>query len=143
MEGISAFRSDNDFEDCPPRAEALIHSLRAFGYDLSMAIADLIDNSIFAGASNIWIDYSWNDGDPWVRILDDGTGMEEERLVEAMRLGSMSPLEDRAPEDLGRFGLGLKTSSFSQCKLVTVYSKTTDGSEARSSVWWAVFSATK
>ena len=118
------------FQDCPPRADALIHSLRAFGYDLSMAIADLIDNSIFAAASNIWVDYAWNDGNPWVRILDNGKGMNEEQLVEAMRLGSMSPLEDRAPEDLGRFGLGLKTASFSQCKLVTVYSKIVDGSEA-------------
>ena len=63
MKPASAFPSDSDFEDCPPRAGALIHSLRAFAYDLSMAIADLIDNSVFAGASNIWIDYSWNDGD--------------------------------------------------------------------------------
>ncbi|MFC1914571.1 ATP-binding protein [Chloroflexota bacterium] len=123
-------QNENNFEDCPPRAEALIHSLRAFGYDLAMAIADLIDNSIFAGASNIWVDYSWNDKDPWVRILDDGTGMAEERLVEAMRLGSMSPLENREPEDLGRFGLGLKTASFSQCKVITVYTKIADGSEA-------------
>lgn len=118
------------FEDCPPGADALIHSLRAFGYDISMAIADLIDNSIFAAASSICVDYAWNEGDPWVRILDDGKGMNEDQLVEAMRLGSMSPLEDRAPEDLGRFGLGLKTASFSQCKLVTVCSKTAEGAEA-------------
>jgi len=84
MEQSNTFQ-DNNFEDCPPRAEALIHSLRAFGYDLSMAIANLIDNSIFAAASNIWNDYAWNDGDPWIRILDDGTGMTEERLVEAFR----------------------------------------------------------
>ena len=130
MDRRKLWQDEKNFEDCPPRAEALIHSLRAFGYDLSMAISDLIDNSIFAGASNIWVDYAWNGGDPWVRIMDDGKGMKEERLFEAMRLGSMSPLEDRAPEDLGRFGLGLKTASFSQCKLVTVYSKTANGSEA-------------
>ena len=121
---------ENNFEDCPPKAEAIIHSLRAFGYDIAMAIADLIDNSIFAGASNIWISYAWNNGDPWVRILDDGSGMSEDLLVEAMRLGSKSPLEERNPQDLGRFGLGLKTASFSQCKNVTVYSKTSNGNSA-------------
>ncbi|MFC1817483.1 ATP-binding protein [Thermodesulfobacteriota bacterium] len=105
----------------------MIHSMRAFGYDLGMAVADLIDNSIFAKASNVWVTYDWNDGDPWIRILDDGRGMTEGRLVEAMRLGSTSPLDERSPEDLGRFGLGLKTASFSQCKLVTVHTKTDDG----------------
>jgi len=118
---------DENYEICPPRADAMIHSLRAFGYDLGMAIADLIDNSIFASAKNIWIDYAWNEGNPWIRIMDDGTGMTEERLVEAMRLGSQSPLEDRDPKDLGRFGLGLKTASFSQCRLLTVCTKHSSG----------------
>ena len=119
-----------NFEDCPPKADAMIHSLRAFGYDLGMAVADLIDNSIFAEAANVWIQYDWNDGDPWIRIIDDGKGMSEERLVEAMTLGSTSPLEHRKPNDLGRFGLGLKTASFSQCKLVTVATRTSRGGEA-------------
>ena len=117
----------DNFEECPPRADAIIHSLRAFGYDLGMAIADLIDNSIFADANNIWVEYAWNEGNPWIRILDDGTGMTEERLVEAMRLGTKSPLEERDSKDLGRFGLGLKTASFSQCKLLTVITKTSEG----------------
>jgi hypothetical protein len=117
----------SNFEECPPRADAMIHSLRAFGYDLGMAIADLIDNSIFAGANNVWVEYAWNDGQPWIRITDDGTGMTEKRLVEGMRLGTQSPLEERNSKDLGRFGLGLKTASFSQCKLLTVITKTADG----------------
>jgi hypothetical protein len=121
---------DDNFEDCPPRADAIIHSLRAFGYDLGMAIADLIDNSISGGASNVWVTYSWNNGDPWVRILDDGSGMTKECLFEAMRLGTRSPLEKRDPSDLGRFGLGLKTASFSQSKVLTVFSKTADGTES-------------
>ena len=114
-------------ETCAPRPEAMMSSLRAFGYDLSMALADLIDNSIFAQAKKISIDYDWNDGAPWIRILDDGTGMTEERLREAMRLGSQSPLDERNEADLGRFGLGLKTASFSQCKLLTVHTKTEQG----------------
>lgn len=111
-------------KDCSPRPEAMISSMRAFGYDLSMAIADLIDNSIFAQSQKITINYDWNSGSPWFRILDDGTGMTESRLHEAMRLGSQSPLETRHEADLGRFGLGLKTASFSQCKLLTVCTKT-------------------
>lgn len=117
-------------ELCPPRPEALIYSLRAFGYDLSMAIADLIDNSIYAKASEIIIDYAWNDGNPWICIIDNGQGMSECDLKEAMRPGSSSPLDTRQVDDLGRFGLGLKTASFSQCSLLTVRSKTSNGSDS-------------
>jgi hypothetical protein len=66
---------NSKFESCPPNPEALIHSLRAFGYSLSMAIADLIDNSIFAKAGNIAVAFDWNNGQPWFRIADDGIGM--------------------------------------------------------------------
>jgi hypothetical protein len=118
---------DENFEPCPPRADAMIHSMRAFGYDLGMAVADLIDNSLFAGASEVKVSYSWNKGNPWVMIIDNGKGMSDKRLFEAMRLGSKSPLEDRDPKDLGRFGLGLKTASFSQCKLFSVLTKTANG----------------
>ena len=105
----------------------MISSLRAFGYDLSMAVADLIDNSIYAQAQMIEVTYDWNGGDPWFRILDDGNGMTAKRLHEAMRLGSQSPLEERHETDLGRFGLGLKTASFSQGELLTVHTKTKSG----------------
>ena len=113
-----------NFEDCPPRADALINSLRAFGYNLGMALADLIDNSIFAEAKKVIIDYEWNDGDPWIRIRDDGKGMTEEKLIQAMKVGSSSPNEVRDLKDLGRFGLGLKTASWSQCKYLLVRTKT-------------------
>ncbi len=115
------------YEKCPPRPEAMISSLRAFGYNLSMAIADLIDNSIYAEAKNIIIKYHWAGPDSWIYILDDGIGMTEERLKEAMILGSQSPVAERNPRDLGRFGLGLKTASFSQCNLLTVHTKTAGG----------------
>ncbi len=115
------------YEEVPPRADAMIASMRAIGYDLSMAIADLIDNSISADAKNVWVEYHWEGPDSWIRILDDGHGMTEDSLKEAMRLGSQSPDEERRPEDLGRFGLGLKTASFSQCKVLTVRTKTPEG----------------
>ena len=102
----------------------MIASLRAFGYDFAMAIADLIDNSIYANARNISVDYSWNDGAPWFRIVDDGSGMTEAVLKTAMRVGSKNPLEKRDKRDLGRFGLGLKTAAFSQGKVLSVRTKT-------------------
>jgi len=110
-------------EDIPPRAAVLAESLRAFGYDLGTAIADLVDNSISAGAKNVWLDFVWAGKDSSIAITDDGRGMSEDRLKDAMRLGSRHPGEVRAADDLGRFGLGLKTASFSQCRCLTVITK--------------------
>src|SRR5690606_16955045 len=106
-----------------PEASSMIETFRAIGYSIETAIADIIDNSITAGAKNIWIDYIWKDADTTLSILDDGLGMNNEQLIQAMRPGSRSPLEDRNKDDLGRFGLGLKTASFSQTRKFTVISK--------------------
>lgn len=116
-----------DYEYANPNAASLMQSLRAFGYDISTAIADLIDNSITAQANRVSIQFEWNDGTPWISIADNGYGMSERELFEAMKTGSKSPLENRAENDLGRFGLGLKTASLSQCKRLTVASKTKCG----------------
>ncbi len=117
-----------------PSAAAMIESLRAYGYSLNTAIADLIDNSISAGANNIWIHLHWNGGNSWISIADDGSGMDKATLVNAMRPGSNNPLDERSESDLGRFGLGLKTASFSQCRSLTVASKVT-GSELNLRRW--------
>jgi hypothetical protein len=105
-----------------PSPSALIESMRNLGYDLPSALADIIDNSITAEANQIHIDYGWNDGEPYVLIIDNGNGMSEEKLVEAMTPGK-GMLEKRELDDLGRFGLGLKTASWSQCKRMTAYTK--------------------
>jgi hypothetical protein len=110
-------------EPLPPRADSMIESLRSVGYDLETAVADVLDNSISAGARTIAIRFEWAGAESWVRIQDDGSGMTEDELREAMRLGGRSPLEERRPDDLGRFGLGLKTASFSQCRRLTVASR--------------------
>ena len=110
-------------EETPPEASAMINTFRAFGYNLKTAIADVIDNSISAKAENIWIDYKWDGADSWVTINDDGLGMNLDQLKLAMTPGSRDPKDDREEHDLGRFGLGLKTSSFSQCKRLTVATK--------------------
>lgn len=118
---------DQEWDIAAPRADALIESLRAFGYSPEAAVADLVDNSISAEAKNIWIDFHWAGADSTVRVADDGRGMTESSLITAMRPGSMSPLEQRLAKDLGRFGLGLKTASFSQAREVTVMSSTGPG----------------
>lgn len=112
-----------NYEIANPKPSALVESLRSVGYSLSAAIADIVDNSIAAGAQNVWIDFYWNGAASVITILDDGRGMAEAELVEAMRPGTANPLDDRHPNDLGRFGLGLKTASFSQCKNLSVWTK--------------------
>jgi len=111
------------FEEAAPSAPALLESLRAFGYSPESAIADLIDNSISAGAHQIDIDFTWDGPDSIVSIADDGRGMTVNVLKEAMRHGSQHPDLERSPDDLGRFGLGMKTASMSQCRRLSVASK--------------------
>ncbi len=106
-----------------PEASSMIETFRAIGYNIETAIADIIDNSISAAAKNIWIDFIWNGKDTTISIKDDGIGMNNKELIQALRPGSKNPLDDRNPKDLGRFGLGLKTASFSQCRQLTVLSK--------------------
>jgi hypothetical protein len=110
-------------EEAPPHAGSMIESFRSIGYSLSTAVADIIDNSISASCKNVWIDFQWKGPDSFLRITDDGNGMTETELVSAMRPGAKNPLEDRNEGDLGRFGLGLKTASFSQCRSLTVATK--------------------
>lgn len=107
-----------------PSAAALVESLRGLGYSPETALADLIDNSIAAQTANIEVNLDWNDGHPQVALLDDGDGMDRATLAEALRLGGTGPLLKRAASDLGRFGLGLKTASLSQCRQLAIISRT-------------------
>jgi hypothetical protein len=100
-----------------PSAARLTESLRDIGYDFPTALADLVDNSIAAEASRIDIVTEFNGTDSRVYIADDGRGMTEAELIEAMRFGSRRIYERG---DLGRYGLGLKTASLSHCRRVTV-----------------------
>ncbi|HOI73621.1 MAG TPA: ATP-binding protein [Syntrophales bacterium] len=105
----------------PPYAPTLIESMRSVGYSIQSAIADIIDNSISARARKIAVRFSPYDI-PYVAVLDDGIGMSSDELTQAMRHGSKDPLSAREENDLGRFGLGLKTASLSQCRKLTVLS---------------------
>lgn len=100
----------------------LMESMRAVGYTLETAIADLIDNSITAGASRVDLLFS-GEGEQYLAVIDDGEGMTSSEAQNAMRLAGKSSLSGRAKNDLGRFGLGLKTASISQCRDLTVVSK--------------------
>ena len=106
-----------------PRASILIESLRDVGYSLPTAVSDIIDNSIAARASHIRLFSNTNADQSAIAIIDDGVGMDKTDLLEAMRLGTKNPKDTRKLSDLGRFGLGLKTSSFSQCRRLTVVSR--------------------
>ncbi len=105
-----------------PNVKNFVQSLRDIGYSFEVAVADIIDNSITAKASIVNI-YMVSEPDLIFCLFDNGSGMSESELIESMRLATKNPLENRHPEDLGRFGLGLKTASFSQCKKLTVVSK--------------------
>lgn len=106
----------------PPRAGAMIEALRGLGYNASTALADVIDNSLAAGSRCVRVDFQWAGHGSRVLVRDDGCGMSRSGLECAMRLGERNPLERRRPDDLGRFGLGMKTASFSQCRRLTVVS---------------------
>ena len=105
-----------------PEPRILIESLRDIGYSFNSALADIVDNSITAGASNIAI-LAIPEEEFRIAIVDDGEGLSEDELRQAMRLGSTDPRAERDLHDLGRFGLGLKTASFSQCRRLTVASR--------------------
>lgn len=105
-----------------PFAPNLIESMRSLGYSFETAIADLVDNSISANANNIEILLSPN-FNPYLIIFDNGCGMTKNELEEALRYGARNPLEKRENTDLGRFGLGMKSASLSQCRKLIVVSK--------------------
>ncbi|MCA3108206.1 MAG: ATP-binding protein [Rhodocyclaceae bacterium] len=107
--------------------------MRDIGYSLETALSDIVDNSIAAGATLVRIVVDPSATAPRVAILDNGCGMSEPDLLEAMRAGSRSPLAERGGMDLGRFGLGLKTASFSQCRRLTVVSK--KGGQVSAAIW--------
>ena len=105
-----------------PPDPALLESMRSIGYTVESAVADIIDNSVAANASNVEILFS-STGDFEIAVVDDGSAMGHDDAVTAMRLAATSPTKERGPNDLGRFGLGLKTASLSQCRTLTLVTK--------------------
>jgi DNA topoisomerase VI subunit B len=105
-----------------PSARRLMTSMRDMGYDFATAVADVVDNSVEARATHVAIDVRFDGDGSWVRIIDNGTGMKPAQIREALRYGSEREYDGH--ESLGKFGLGLKTASLSQCRVLTVASRT-------------------
>ncbi|TXD54407.1 MULTISPECIES: ATP-binding protein [unclassified Polaribacter] len=110
-----------------PQPGSILGSLRSIGYNLKTALSDIIDNSIAAEAKRIEIvnnDFKQSaDRLEWMAIIDDGFGMTMKDMIKALTLGGEGIELERGDADLGRFGLGLKTASLSQCIKLTLISK--------------------
>lgn len=104
-------------------AKALLFGLRSIGYSFCTAVADIIDNSISAEATEINVYSDPLADDPYFCILDNGCGMTAKELDNAMLFGSDRTAKADSELELGRFGLGLKSASLSQCRRFTVVSK--------------------
>lgn len=109
-----------------PEAGRLMGSMRSMGYTFESAMADIIDNSISAGSHEIHLLFPLEASSCYVAVLDDGRGMDKNELFQAMRYGSSACEDSRSEADLGRFGLGMKSASLSQCRILTVVSKIKD-----------------
>ncbi|PCN43649.1 ATP-binding protein [Brevibacillus laterosporus] len=106
-----------------PSATPVMQALRSIGYKPKTAIADLIDNCIDAKSTLIQIEFLYEENAGLIIIKDNGVGMSEEELQLAMNIGSKDPRDTRKPNELGRFGMGLKTAAFSLGKRLSVLTK--------------------
>lgn len=125
----------NSFEDAVPNPEFLIKSIAEQGYSMKTSIADLIDNSISASADKIEILVNISEEPFTLFLSDNGEGMDEDTLKKNMKFPSQSPDNPRKSNDLGRFGLGMKTASFSQTRRFTVLSRRRGESEFFGRTW--------
>ncbi|WBC13779.1 ATP-binding protein [Micromonospora sp. WMMA1998] len=112
------------YDIAAPEPAGMVASLSSLGYSLPAAVADLIDNSVSADARNIDVEFTWAGRDSWIAVVDDGRGMSIQELVTAMTVAARGPATSRASTDLGRFGVGLKSASFSQSRQLSVATAT-------------------
>jgi hypothetical protein len=123
----------NRIKILPPDPSRLIEGLRDTGYDFNTAVADIIDNSVDAKAARIDVFVRQDtDGDVIIDVVDDGCGMSEGELIDAMKYGATGK---KAPSRLGKFGLGLKTASTAFCRRLVVVSRPGPKSKASKAVW--------
>ena len=105
--------------EAPPLPYETMAALRSIGYKFPQALADVVDNSIDAGSSEIKLEvmaHPESAADSYVLLMDDGVGMTHDQLVKAMQLGG----SNSSAESLGKFGMGMKTASLSQCERMLV-----------------------
>lgn len=125
----------NNSIDASPNPEYLIKSIAEQGYSLETSLADLMDNSISANADKIEILIDF-DTEPFrLFLVDNGLGMDEKQLTRNMMFPSRSPEGNQSIQDLGRFGLGLKTASFSQTRRFSVLSRKKGEEQFHARTW--------
>jgi hypothetical protein len=120
--------------EIPPDPRRLVKMLASVGHTLSSAVADLVDNAISKDATEIRIAFGRPDDGHgrWMSITDNGVGMDEDSLAEAMRIGSNIEYD---AEDLGKYGYGLKGASWSQTDLFTVVSRQKNNKNSYHLTW--------
>ena len=119
--------------ELPPDPARLVEGLRDTGYQVNTAVADIIDNSISADALHVEVEFKLRyDGTLVLRIWDDGTGMESDVLIKAMRYGAPAR---PSKASLGKFGLGMKTASTAFCRRLTVLSRPTPDAALQFATW--------
>lgn len=123
------------YDIVPPDPAGTIESLGALGYTLESAIADLVDNSIDANAGTVDINFCWNGSASYITVVDDGHGMTEAELQVAMAIAARGPHTTRSAAELGRFGMGLKTASFSQASRLSVWTRSARNQQPSVRVW--------
>ncbi|MEE2728579.1 MAG: ATP-binding protein [Candidatus Latescibacterota bacterium] len=117
----------------PPNPGRLIEGLRDTGYNFNTALADIIDNSVDAGATSIDVTIKMDvDGEVMISVADNGSGMNEAALMNGMTYGAVGQPD---PKRLGKFGLGLKTASTAFCRRLSVVSRAETSSEFLKVIW--------
>ena len=111
------------YQEKLPLPEMMLAGLRSIGYEFETAVADIIDNSVAAQASSVDVFFDSTTAEPYFAICDNGSGMSDNELDSAMDFGTKKDRSFTNPRDLGRFGLGLKTASLSQCRRFYVLTK--------------------
>jgi hypothetical protein len=124
-----------NYEEAEPNPEHLIRSIAEQGYSLESSLADLIDNSISAEATGVEVLIDMEQEPFTLFLADNGSGMTENTLKSSMQFPSSSPVLERVETDLGRFGLGMKTASFSQTRTFTVLSRERGASIYKGRTW--------
>ncbi|MCY0933271.1 ATP-binding protein [Streptomyces sp. H34-S4] len=120
-------RAHMKYDIAAPEPAGMVASLSSLGYSLPAAVADLVDNSMSVEARTIEVEFTWAGADSWIAVVDDGWGMTVKELVSAMTVAARGPATPRSATDLGRFGVGLKSASFSQARQLTVSSAKAGG----------------
>ena len=129
---LDSSKHHNDLINTPD-ASRLIFGLRDTGYDFPMAVADIVDNSIAANATEVSVDVELkSDGRKFVYFADNGHGMDYPALKDAMKYGAK---ERENLASLGKFGLGLKTASSSVCRAFTLISRKSPADQLRKLTW--------